>query len=100
MSVIEIGSHEELQDLVSTEETVIVDFSALDWCVKCKQIHPTFVRASEGSDATFALVDVDSNDWATVELGIQGLPTLIRYDGGVETKRASGTDAVALIREA
>lgn len=100
MSVIEVNSLEELNDLTSTEQTVVVDVSALDWCVNCKRLHPTFEKASEESDATFVLVDLDTNDWAEVALGIQGLPTLIRYDGGVETKRASGMAAVALIREA
>lgn len=100
MSVIEINSQEELDDLVSTEQSVLVDVSALAWCVNCKKIHPTFEKMSEQTDTTFVLLDLDTNDWAEVALGIQGLPTLIRYDGGTETKRASGPAAVSLIREA
>lgn len=101
MSVIEINSKEELNDLVSTEETVFVNVSALAWCVKCAKLHPRFEDMSEVSDSTFALLDLDNNDWAEVEFGIQGLPTVIRYDGGVETSRASGALAsIAFIREA
>lgn len=99
MSVIEINSSDELSDLISTEDTVIVDVSAMGWCVNCKRLHPTFEKVAAESDATFVLVEIDTNDWAEVELSVQGLPTLIRYDKGVETKRASGPAAVALLRE-
>lgn len=100
MSVIEINSYEELQDLVSTEQTVIVDVSALAWCRPCQKLAPLFEKQSEQSDNTFVMVDLDTNDWVVEDLGVQGVPTLIRFDAGHETKRANGADVVALIREA
>lgn len=99
MSVIEINSPEELDDLVSTEQTVIVDVSALAWCRPCQKLAPLFEKKSEVSDKTFVMVDLDTNDWVMEDLGVQGVPTLIRYDAGVETKRASGPSAVAILNE-
>lgn len=87
-------------DLVSTEQTVIVDVSALAWCRPCQKLAPLFEKKSEESDNTFVMVDLDNNDWVMEDLGVQGVPTLIRYDAGKETKRANGVVAVALIREA
>lgn len=79
--VIEVEEHDELLDLIDTEDTVVVRFTAV-WCGPCKQYGPHFHAASERSDATFVDVDVDKADWAMAEYDVRSVPTTKVFKGG------------------
>lgn len=96
-NVIEISSADELQDLISTEDSVLVDVHAIAWCAPCRRIKPIFERRADEAATTFASVDLDDNTWAEVEYGVQGVPTLIHFENGEEVERITGVAAVRLI---
>ena len=100
VSVIEVTDADELNDLIQTSDSLLLDVSALAWCVPCQRLAPKFEAKAETSQTTFVMVDLDSNDWVTEKLGVQSVPTLIRYERGTEVERVSGVAAVRLINEA
>lgn len=80
--VLWIEDRSEFQDLLDTEPVVVVDFSAPAWCIPCQRFAPHFDAASEKSDATFVAVDVDKADWAMVDFGVRGVPTVKLFKNG------------------
>jgi thioredoxin 2 len=76
------------------EETtvpVIVDFYA-DWCGPCKMMAPVLDEfAQQRMGQVFvAKLDTDRAPAISQLLGIRGIPTMIRFDAGKETRRQSG----------
>ena len=76
------------------EETtvpVVVDFYA-DWCGPCKMMAPVmdeFAGRRIGR-VLVAKLDTDRAQAISQVLQIRGIPTVIRFDGGKETRRQSG----------
>lgn len=76
------------------EETTVpvaVDFYA-DWCGPCKMMAPVldeFARQRIGQ-VLVAKLDTDRAPGVSQLLGIRGIPTMIRFDAGKETRRQSG----------
>lgn len=100
VNVIEVNDPFELGYLIQTSDSLLLDVSALAWCVPCQRLAPKFEAKAETAKTTFVMVDLDSNDWVTDELGVQSVPTLIKYERGREVERISGVAAVRLIAEA
>lgn len=78
---------------------VVVDFYA-DWCGPCKMMAPTldeFARAHEGEVLVLKL-NTDANQMTAQRFGIKGIPTLIAFKKGSETRRHVGmVDDAALV---
>lgn len=94
-----VQSPEELDDIIISNEVVVVDFTAPSWCIPCKQFAPHYKRAAETLDNfTFVAVDVDDNQWATEVYGVLGVPTVLRFIGG-ESNVVKSRAVVPLIKE-
>ena len=80
-------------------KTVVADFTA-DWCSPCRAIAPELdILETRYADVEFVKVDADANAELVNELGILGLPTVIRFSGGEEVARTTGAaraDALAV----
>ena len=100
VNVIEVNDPFELNQLIQTSDSLLLDVSALAWCRPCQALAPKFEAKAETSETTFVMVDLDSNDWVTDLLRVQSVPTLIKYERGTEVERVSGVAAVRLINEA
>ncbi len=70
---------------------VLVDFHA-DWCGPCKMMAPVlddFARQHTGSVLVLKL-DTDANPATPARFGIRGIPTLIVFEHGRESRRQVG----------
>jgi thioredoxin 1 len=76
--------------LVETQGPLIVDFCAA-WCGPCRVVAPNLERlADEHPELRIAKLDVDEEPELAAKQRIRGIPTLIRFEGSTETRRAIG----------
>lgn len=105
--VIDLHDAGELKDLIETEDFLVVKFTAPSWCIPCQRFAPHYEAAAQSSSfhsdmmgrVTYAAVDIDHNDWAQHEYGIQGIPTVMLFAGGQYIKNLSERTAPKLMSE-
>ena len=78
-------------DVLGSQTPVLVDFWA-DWCGPCKMIGPALEEISDelAGQITIGKMDIMENTKVPGELGVQSIPLLIVYKGGVEVARKLG----------
>ena len=75
-------NEDTLQDLVSKNEKVVVQFSA-SWCGNCRIMKPKFKKlASENEVLTFVLVDAENNPESRKLANVSNLPTFATFVNG------------------
>uniref|UniRef100_A0A7S1QTT2 Thioredoxin domain-containing protein n=1 Tax=Neobodo designis TaxID=312471 RepID=A0A7S1QTT2_NEODS len=94
--VIEVRSAAELKSLVAARPKVVVDFYA-DWCGPCKMIAPELDRlAKENPHVKVIKIDVDAEEDLAQALGIEAMPTFIKFIGGDKKDVVQGANKAAL----
>jgi len=84
-----VGDSDELDELVETQDVVLVDFYA-DWCGPCKMLEPVVERLAETTNAAVAKVDVDANQQLAGAYGVRGVPTLVLFADGEQVEEIVG----------
>lgn len=81
----------EYTSLCSSAPLVMVEFYAT-WCPHCQRMMPIVAQIRElvGSNAQIYQLDIDQNDEAASEAGVEGVPTFLIYREGEPVWRYSG----------
>ncbi|MDM8526181.1 thioredoxin family protein [Desulfococcaceae bacterium HSG8] len=76
MTTVNLESVDELQNAISNNDIVVIDFWA-DWCGPCKMFGPTYEKISEKyPDMMFTKCDTEKGRPLAAAFGIQSIPTL------------------------
>ncbi len=91
MSVVNIGSVEAFDKLISeSDKPVLVDFWA-EWCGPCKILSPRVDEAAgEMDDVAVAKVNVDEQEEIAARYKIMQIPTLILLKNGEVAGKSVG----------
>ena len=86
----------DFQDILKSNDKVIVKFFA-DWCGSCKLFAPKFKRYAvdeNNADVLFLMVNAEENEMARKLAGVDNLPFIATFKGGVllEGKATSKED--------
>ncbi len=80
--VILIKNKEELNQIISDNENVVVDFFA-EWCGPCKMLLPVLDAVSnEVDNVIICKVNVEENSEIGRENNIRSIPTMLYYKNG------------------
>ncbi len=75
-------TEDTLQDLVTTNNKVVVQYSA-SWCGNCRIMKPKFKKlASENDAITFVLVDAENSPESRKLANVSNLPTFATFVNG------------------
>lgn len=90
MSVITITKENFEQEVINSEQPVLVDFWA-SWCGPCKMLAPVIDEiAGEVRDAKVGKVNVDEQGELAARFGVMSIPTLIVFKNGEVTAKTVG----------
>lgn len=94
-------SDDEFRETVAGASVpVVVDFHA-DWCAPCKVTAPMLDELAHRFAGQLLVLKVDTDRWPELarQHAVRGIPTLLTFDGGRETRRHVGAASLAdLIR--
>ena len=78
-------------DVLTADKPVLVDFWA-EWCGPCRMIAPALeeIAADLGEKVTIAKINIDENPEVPGRYGVRGIPTMILFRDGQESKRVIG----------
>jgi thioredoxin 1 len=81
--VLTVTDQDFAEQVLQASLPVIVDFTA-SWCPPCRALAPVFEKLSQTyvGKLRFARMDTDENLQTPVQVGIQGMPTLVLFVNG------------------
>lgn len=79
------------EEVRNAEVPVLVDYWA-SWCAPCRAMAPIVESLADenAGDIKIVKVDVDREPLLADAAGVEGLPTLVLYQGGREVRRLVG----------
>ncbi len=82
---------ETFNDVISTNQPVLVDFFAT-WCGPCKMMHPILeqLKAALGDKLRIIKINIDKNQAVANQFQIQSVPTMILFKDKKILWRQSG----------
>jgi thioredoxin 2 len=95
---IEVGDADFDAVVAASALPVLVDFWA-PWCGPCRMMAPAFEQAGRTLKGRALLLKVNSDDNPLLSrrFAVRSIPTLVRLQGGQETRRQTGAVGAAAI---
>ena len=90
---------ESFDELLKNNEIVVVDFKA-DWCGPCKILGPILEKVHQdyGDKVKLQKIDIDKSQALSQQLGITGIPLVVKYVNGQKSKEILGVTSEENIR--
>ena len=90
MSAININKNNFSEEVVNSEQKVLLDFWA-PWCGPCRMVAPILDEiAKERSDIKVGKVNVDEQPELASQFGVMSIPTLVVMQSGKIVNQAVG----------
>ncbi len=91
MSVLKINEENFENEVLKSEEMVLIDFYA-DWCGPCKMMSPIIDEIAEEMEGKVKVgkVNVDDNQQLAIKYNVMSIPTIIIYKNGMPVKSFVG----------
>ena len=90
MSAININKNNFSEEVVNSEQKVLLDFWA-PWCGPCRMVAPILDEiAKERADIKVGKVNVDEQPELASQFGVMSIPTLVVMQGGKIVNQAVG----------
>jgi thioredoxin 2 len=96
----DVGSDEFDQVVATSAVPTVVDLWA-PWCGPCRTVAPALeqLAADLAGSVRVVKVNVDEAPAVSARLGVQGIPTMVLYEGGTEIARQVGAMPAHAIRQ-
>lgn len=94
------ANKDEFQEIINSEQgIVLVDFWA-EWCGPCKTLGPILKNVSEEvENVTIIKINVDSNAELSAQYGIRSIPTVLVLNAGKQVDKFIGLQNKEKIKE-
>ncbi|ADB16258.1 thioredoxin [Pirellula staleyi DSM 6068] len=99
--VLELTDSNFQTEVISSSQPVLVDFWA-PWCGPCRKIAPMIdeLASENAGTAKIGKVNIDNNQEAAMQYGIEAIPTIIIFRDGQPVQRFQGIPAKSRVQEA
>lgn len=99
MSVVKLTTGNFEQEVLQSNQTVLVDFYA-DWCGPCKMMAPVIDEiAKERADIKVGKLNIDEEMEIAQKYGVMSIPTFIVFKNGEAVQKDMGAKPKAAVLE-
>ena len=101
MSVLKINEQNFENEVLKSEEMVLIDFYA-DWCGPCKMMSPVIDKIAEELNGSVKVgkVNIDENQELAIKYQVMSIPTIMIFTNGIPVKTFIGvTDEQEILNE-